>query len=334
MQLRNEESLLRAVFSVQALLGALALMTFYMTVTPVDKVALHAENIDSNNNDASEILRKAESYKPSKLAAKGKFTDAVLAAQSLLDEKPHEPAAYLCAGNVMLKANLKEDALNYLKTATGMAPKNRFVRLAYARALSTSGHVAEAVSQYRQLSTQAPRWYDSRMELAQLLLLNNQPAEAVTELQEIIKLFPEKAVAHKLCGVALARAGRAEEGMDEYMAGVAAEVRTGRPEALGNILSSFGSMDKAKYYLEQRVAEQQDPMLKLRLGQVYMYLNDFPQAKKTLLDARKAAPTNSEIRRSLCVLYVKMGDRRPALSEFIQSVALEREAEQKRPDKS
>lgn len=335
MQSRTDgrESLLRALFSAQALLGVLSLVIFYTTVSSVEKGALPESALDTSGTESTELLRKAEGFKPAKLAQKGKYIDAVVAAQNLLEEKPHEPAAYLCAGNVMLKAGLKEDALKHLKTAQAMAPKNRFVKLAYARALSTTGHLDEAVAQYKAISQQIPRWYDARMELAQLLLVNNQPGEAVKELQEVTRLFPEKSLAHKLLGVSLARSGHPEEGMDEYMAGIVAEGRLGQPEALQEILSSWGSIDKAKYYLEQRVEEHpNDPLLKLRLAQVYMYANKLDDAKKTLLDARKHAPANAEIRRSLCVLYLKMGDRKPALTEFVQSVGLEKEAEKKRHD--
>ncbi|MBY0546216.1 MAG: tetratricopeptide repeat protein [Candidatus Obscuribacterales bacterium] len=334
-QAERRESLLRAVFSVPVALGALSLGLFYSTVSTVEKGSISSSAMENAASESTELLRKAEGFKPAKLAQKGKYIDAVVAAQNLLEEKPHEPAAYLCAGNVMLKAGLKEDALRHLKTACAMAPKNRFVKLAYARALATTGHLTDAVTQYQAIAQQLPRWYDARMELAQLLMVNNQPGEAVKELQEITRLFPEKSLAHKLLGVALARSGKAEEGMDEYMAGIVAEGRTGQPEALQEILSSWGSMDKAKYYLEQRVEEHpNDPLLKLRLAQVYMYVNQLDEAKKTLLDARKHAPANAEIRRSLCVLYLKMGERKPALAEFVQSVGLEKEAEKKRLNKS
>lgn len=300
---------------------------FYMTIRTSEQLALHGQTVDNQNIDSIELIKKSESYKPAKLAAKGKLIDAVMAAQTLVEEKPHEAAAYLCAGNIMMKANLKEDGLKHLKTATAMAPRNRFVRLAYARALATTGHTGDAIIQYKQLSARAPNFFEVRMELAQLLMLHNEPGEAVTELKELIKLFPEKSVLHKMCGVALAKSGKAEAGLDEYMAGVEAEGRTGRPEALGSILSGFASMDKAKYYLQQRVAEKpDDPLLKLRLAQVYMYLDKYPEAKNALVQAKEKDPSNPEIHRSLAVLYQKTNERKSAVTEFMQSVSMEKDA--------
>lgn len=329
------ESPLKALMSVQVILAIVAMLAFYFTVQTQDKAVISGTSQVKQGHDTQEVLKDVQKLKPYKLMAKGELTEAVLASNKLLEGDPNDVAANWCAALIAHKSGRLDDAFNQMKRALALVPKNRALRLEYARTLASSNRVDEAVKQYKLVIAQAPTVTGPRMELANLYLNNEKPADAATEMKEFLKRKPNEANAHKLAGIALARSGRAEEGMQEYLDGIAAENASGQPQAVKLILGVWGDIDKAKYDLEQQINNHpDDPMLKVRLAEIYLYINNPREAKQYLLDARKLAPANSEIHRSLCVAYKKLGDHKQALTCFMQSVALDQADQAKRRKKS
>ncbi|MBY0356689.1 MAG: tetratricopeptide repeat protein [Candidatus Obscuribacterales bacterium] len=324
------EPILKSLLSIQVLVGLLGMVLFYATIVNPEESVFRGKAVEQTADDGPGVMKQAELLKPSKLAASGKLTEAMIAVDQLLEEQPYDLATTVCRAEIYLKSKRAEDAFKSYKRALALAPRNRYIRIDYARALTASNKLDEAIKQYKLLQRQSPTWADPHLELAQIYMLNDKPLDAAVEFAEVSKLRPNDYQINKLRGIALARGGRAEEGMDEYMNGINVEARSGKPEAMQAILRIWGNVDKAKYDLERQIeSNPDDPMLKMRLAQINIYINKTAEAKQYLQETRKLAPNNPEVHRLLCIVYQKLGDQKQALTEFMQSVALEKAIEDK-----
>lgn len=324
------ESPWQALLSVPVLLAAVSMAAFYFSVSHPDKAVITADQPEKPGQYSKEVIKEAKKLKAYKLMEKGQLISAVEAANKTLDANPHDVAAIYCASLVLMKSGRKDDAFGLMKKALAIVPRNKDLRLEYARMMAEAGKFEEAITQYKLVISQAPLLTAPRMDLAQLYLSTNHPAEAAAELRELIKLAPNNVAAHKVCGIALARSGKPQEGMEEYLAGTLSESGAGQPEAIEFIIGSWGNIEKAKFELEKDAMRNPDnPMPKLRLAEICLYADRPADAKQYLLDARKLAPTNPEIHRYLCVAYKRLGNNREALTAFMQSVALEQDQNNK-----
>lgn len=322
----------QALLSVQVILAVCAMGAFYFTVQSMDKASIRGSSQVKPGQETQEVLKDVQRLKPYKLMAKGKLTDAVIECNHLIEADPNDVAINWCSALIALKSGRTEDGLAQMRKTLALVPKNRALRMEYARTLGQKGKSDEAATQYRLIISQAKEFVAPRMELANLYLSTNRPAEAATVLQELLDVKPNEANAHKLRGIALARAGQAEEGMNEYNTGIVTESASGHPQAVNLLLGMWGSIDKAKYYLERQIEDHpDDPMPKLRLAEIYLYIDKPRDAKQYLLDARKLSPNNPEIHRSLCIAYKRLGDSKQALTCFMQSIALDQAKMQQKP---
>lgn len=327
----KSESPLQALLSPQVCLGVVAMVLFIYTVQTPDKAILKGNLQVKEGQDTQEVLKEVQRLKPYKLMVQGKLTDAVIASNKLLDAEPNDVAANWCSALIALKSGRKDDAFDKMKRTLALVPKNKALRLEYARMLGTNGRLDEAITQYKLILSQSKEMTVPRMELATLYLNNDKAMDAANTLQELIDIKPNDSNAHKIRGIALARAGQAEEGMNEYNTGIVAESASGQPQAVRLLLGMWGDIDKAKFQLERQIQEHpDDPMPKMRLAEIYLYIDKPLDAKQYLLDARKLSPTNPEIHRTLCIAYKKLGDSKLALTSFMQSIALDQSAAKKK----
>lgn len=327
----KSESPMQALLSPQVLIAVVAMLAFFYTVQTPD-IAIQNGNLQvKQGQDTQQVLKDVQKLKPYKLMMQGKLTDAVIASNKLLEAEPNDVAANWCSALIALKTNQKDSAFDKMRRTMALVPKNRALRLEYARLLGTNGRVDEAVTQYKLITAQAKEAIPPRMELATLYLANDKPLDAAAVLQELIDIKPNESNAHKLRGIALARAGQAEDGMNEYNTGVVTESASGQHQAVRLLLTMWGDIDKAKFQLERQIQEHpDDPMPKLRLAEIYLYIDKPMDAKQYLIDARKLAPQNPEIHRTLCIAYKKLGDSKLALTSFMQSIALDQQLARKK----
>jgi predicted Zn-dependent protease len=318
------ETPLKALFSLPVLLSLLAMVGFYSTVRVADKTAIMGGTDTENASlNTANIIKDAEALKPFKLMKKGKLVESMAAAQTLHEQYPNDPKVLYCTAVILNKSGRKDDAYQLMKRVLAQAPGNRPLRMAYAHMLVEGGKIDEGIFQLNKVIQMEPKSVAAHRELAQIYINSNHPLDAAKELQEVIKLSPKDNVARKMCGIALARGGKEQEGMDEYLSGV---INAGESEGVKIILEIFGDLQKAKFNLEHDARERpDDPLPRLRLAEIELYADHPAEAKAHLMDARKLAPDNPDVLRSLCVTYKRLGDNRQALICFMQSIALEQQ---------
>jgi predicted Zn-dependent protease len=139
--------------------------------------------------------------------------------------------------------------------------------------------------------------------------------------------------ARKLRGIALARSNKLKLGLEEYMHANAQEQQYGPPEALKQMLGTNGQtkVDRVVFELQQQINNKPDEYVpKLRLAQLYTYGGNAKDAKELLIDARRLAPSNPEVQRTLAVVMKQLGEDNQALSAFAISIKLEEQQEKER----
>lgn len=319
------ESTWKALISVPVALALVGGFLFCNSGVKPDQAMLAGLAPDKPGQNGLEVLNEARTLKPWKLMEKRNLVVAVKTAQSLLESQPNDVAVNYCAAVVLKASNCVGDAIEQMKRTIALAPHNKDLRMEYARMLAESNRVEEALIQYRQVINQAPKLTAPRRELAQLYLNTDRPAECAKELEELLSVVPNDYAARKARGIALARAGKAQDGMEEYLAGES--YQRGQSDAVRAILGTWPDIDKAKFDLEQQAEREPDNYLpKLRLGTICLYYDHPRDAITYLNEARKLAPnSNSEIYRSLCVAYKRMGNNKQAVVSFQQAVAIDQE---------
>ena len=145
-------------------------------------------------------------------------------------------------------------------------------------------------------------------------LLESQPALAVEQAREILKVAPDHAPALFLLASALHRAGRGDEAMAALQRTV--ELKPDHPEAwraLADHLRAIGDAAGADRAYAQHVrASSQNPAL--QHAAVAMVRNDIPRAERLLKSYLMRAPTDVAAIRMLAEVAVRVGRNAEALN--------------------
>jgi tetratricopeptide (TPR) repeat protein len=188
-----------------------------------------------------------------------------------------------------------QTALPLLKQALESSPGDAVVHNSYASALAATGHLTEAVAQYREATTLSPDYPDAHNNLASALAQSGRLADAIGEFEQALALKPDFAEAHAGLGGALARQGRVSEAIPHLQKAV--ELLPENPGTLANLclaLSLAGRPQEAIPHAERAVAlsNGQDPLLLDLLGRLDAQAGRLPEAvdatRKSLDIAKRA----------------------------------------------
>ena len=327
-------NLVRAILTPELALAALAAVVFSFTIT-------HPENIlpedlipgkSTGQNPvlfSPDVIAEAMELPPGKLLADGEKESAVKKAYELSDKRPHDVLVAVCAGNVLVEVGQLDRGFRLLKRSVALAPTSRYIRMNLAGHLSDKERYEESLSQYKLVTEAYPHWPKPRLAVAEIYMKTNNPALAAEELKIALDAEPNNFKARRQRGIALGRSGKAARGLEEYFIGDSTELQLqGYPEDVRMMRKNWGTLDRALFEFQKELEMRpDDPNVKLRLARIYMYSGQPADAKKLLMEARKKAPKNFEIHRSLALVLKKLGEESQALSEFILSVKCELDRE-------
>lgn len=282
-----------------------------------------------------DVVSVALQLEPGRLLASGKPDAAIKKAYELAARKPHDVVANICAGNVLLQVGQLDEGFRLLKRAAALAPRSRYVRLNLAEKLFEKERYEEAIAQYRLISAGYPHWAKPRLVMADIYIATGKPAEAAEELKAALETEPGNFEARKLYGLALARAGKGQRGLDEYFQGIRTEQdQQGMPADIKQLQTVWGTLDRAVFQLQKELdLRPEDAGVKLRLARIYLFTGQTADAKRLLLEARKRAPKDPEVHRTLALLYCKLGEQNQAVSAFMNAVKIEMDKEKLREER-
>lgn len=328
----KKDTIMAAFLSPEFLIAIGCMAFFWFTIVSFDA---EPRGGDSTTAAAGDVMDQVNSLKAMQMANGGQLMEAMREAATYLQKHNHDVAANICAGNVYVMAGAFDDGLKCLKKSVALSHRNKAVQLNYAQKLAYSKKFDEAINQYEQLTKQYPTWELPKMELAKVYFDQKRPADAARVLGDVLKANSNNFAARKLRGIALARDKKTKQGLEEYMLAVAQEQTAGPPDALKQLLGASAggpaAMDRIIYELQQQVNNRPDEYVpKLRLAQLYCYGGNAKNAKELMQDARRLAPNNAEVQRTLAVVLKQLGEDNQATSAFGSSVKLEEQQEQGR----
>jgi Flp pilus assembly protein TadD len=174
-----------------------------------------------------------------------------------------------------------EAALPLLRQALAESPGDAVVHNSYGSALAATGHLAEAVAQYRTATALAPEYPDAHNNLASALVQSGRAREAVAEFEKALALKPDFMEAHAGLGGVLAQRGKIDEAIPHLQKAV--DLDPQNPIARANLcvaLSMAGRAGEAIPHAEQAVAltNGEDPLLLDMLGRLCAQAGRLPEA--------------------------------------------------------
>ena len=185
-----------------------------------------------------------------------------------------------------------EAAIPLLKQALAQSPGDAVVHNSFGSALAATGHLPEAVAQYRKATELSPDYPDAHNNLASALVQSGRRDEAVVEFEKALAIKPDLAEAQAGLGGVLAQEGRLDEAIPHLQKGV--ELLPQNPGALANLclaLSLAGRPQEAIPHAQEAVAlsNGQNPLLLDLLGRLYGQAGRLPEAIETTRQALDVA---------------------------------------------
>jgi tetratricopeptide (TPR) repeat protein len=185
-----------------------------------------------------------------------------------------------------------EAAIPLLKQALAESPGDALVHNSYGSALTATGHLAEAVAQYRKATALSPDYPDAHNNLASALVQSGRADEAIAEFGKALALNPDFAEAHSGLGGVLAQKGRVDEAIPHLQRAV--ELAPQNPGARANLclaLSLAGRAQEAIPHAQQAVAlsDGQNPRILDLLARLYAQAGRLPEAIETTRQALEIA---------------------------------------------
>jgi protein O-mannosyl-transferase len=161
--------------------------------------------------------------------------------------------AHLALGQFYADQRKLDAALNELQGVVARHPGDVDARLRLATTLSEKeGRTVDAIAQFKAAIEKEPN-PDAETTLGNLLLQQDQIAEAVEHYRNVVQLEPASPLAHYNFAVGLHRLGKLPEAIAEYKQALAIDPKY--PDAehfLGEALLQNGQTDEAKAHLEKR----------------------------------------------------------------------------------
>lgn len=285
--------------------------------------------------DSDTLLKDVAALEPLKSYEAGKASKATGEAWNIADSKAdrNNVKLLMAAGNVLTNNGNVRDAWKgfaLLERSQALAPKNKWVRLNYARQLFKRGLVKESIAQYEDLlkltEESDPNWVEPRLELADVYLVEEQTKLAIKLYEDCLKVRQEDPRIIKRIGIAMAVSGDQRKGYDKFLKGCNLEQdkMDYSPDIKADIDKNGGLIESAITDMRKKVsAKPTDIPLRIRLGKLLICVNRLKEAKEHLEEAAKKRESVSEIHEVMSEILYRMGNAEEAFAEFETAARLQ-----------
>ncbi|MCC2671547.1 MAG: Tetratricopeptide 2 repeat protein [Armatimonadetes bacterium] len=217
-------------------------------------------------------------------------------AQRACELQPDDPENWATLASLELRNNGFDAAETALKRALALDPAHTSANLLYAQVLTngrkTPAAEREAFAILARLRVLEPGNPQALLQQAQILLRAGQVPLAVSLLQQAREAAPRDSAILLALGQALGRTGKVEEGVK-----LTVQAQQLAPKGV-----SFTD-------LEELVAKNPDPVLVMRLADLYAR-NDLPDSAVHVLErAVRRAPGNEALRAKLVAVRARTADK-------------------------
>lgn len=258
---------------------------------------------------------------------------------------PQEPEFQYRLGVALLESEQVEDALPALQKATQLAPDHAGWALPLAKAKARLGDQAGAVAAIRTvvLGTPTPAEVKTAVALMdqlsdpfatfpaaakpqleqamQWLQLADVPQQAIVQLEQILRDFPDLAVVHSLLGLAYDRLDDAGRAVDEFKRAIELAPEDGKNHFyLGELYQARQRPKNAEEHFLKAV--EKNPVLAdawVRLGDLALDRQDLVNARRDFEVVARLRPDDVAARGKLALVFQLEGDW-PAADRELKAV--------------
>lgn len=235
------------------------------------------------------------------LLGEGQLLEAVNAAGSVLEQRPHYASARMLLGDAQMLQMKYPAAAETYKTALTDRPQDPFLHARLGSALAAQEQDQGALDEYRQALEIDPGFAQCHLDLAQVLLRLGNLVEGTRELEEAIHCDPALLEAHMQLGRLMSRTGRSREATAHYDTVLKLDpTHTIARLNLASALSNQGRVVEAA--AQARKASELDPQsfdAKFHLASILLLQNRPDEAIVTLREALKLRPEDRKARELL-----------------------------------
>jgi Flp pilus assembly protein TadD len=188
-----------------------------------------------------------------------------------------------------------QTALPLLKQALDQQAGDPFVHNSYGSALAATGHLADAIVQFRKATALSPDYPEAYNNLGSAIVQSGRLEEAIAAFQKAVAQKPDFAEAHAGLGGVLAQRGRLDEAIPHLQKAVELDPKNGASRAnLCVALSMAGRPAEAIPHAQEAVAlsNGSNPLILDLLGRVYAQAHRYGEAidvTRRALDIARAA---------------------------------------------
>ena len=298
----------------------------------------------------------------------GQIELALMSLQRAAGLLPESAEPYLCLAEVCLARQDMEGVLSCLLDALRRRPTDVESRCRLAFIYSETGHVNEAVEQYKLVLRTHPRHLRANRQLGVLMARLNRDDEAIRYLEQAHQIEPDDPQSITLLGRLYARRRQYPLAQEAFQAALnlrgddaalraelgalyqvqnredlavaelrkAVEQDNGNREArmrLAGIYEKHGRVDMAVRELEDALKfHPQDLVLHRRLGELYLQKKDLDRAMRHFEDVVKLDPQSAEMHNRLGRIYLKKNYTEQSIEQYKQAVDLHKLAPEFRED--
>lgn len=203
-------------------------------------------------------------------------------------------------------------------------PQAWFAHCALGFALAKAGEPAEAIDQFNQSIRINPGYVIAHFGLGTALQQNHQLPEAIDQFNLALKLGPDYAYARNNLGLALMQAGQTDEAIEQYR--LALKLDPGYVESfynLGNALSQANRLSEAiKQYQSALAIDPNYTAARINLGNLLARQGHLDEAVQQMKEIIRIDPANAEAHNNLGGMLGQQNHLAEAIEQFEQAVRI------------
>ncbi len=218
-----------------------------------------------------------------------------------IQKDPDDFLAQFNLGAVLQSDGRIDEAIEHLRKALALSPRNAVAENNLGAALLTAGRPTEAVPHFREALKSRPGYIDAHYDLGDALLALNQPQDAIAHFQAVLLAKPDDANAHNDLGSAYFMLKQIDQAIEEFNTAIRFNPRHADAEDnLGVALSQQGKTADALLHFERAVQLRPESSdFHNDLGLAMAQQGNLARAVREFELSLKLNPQNDSARRNL-----------------------------------
>jgi len=223
---------------------------------------------------------------------------------------PKEASFYVNLGNALMEQGHLDEAIGCYGRAHQMAPDSAELCFNLGNAHRTQGNLVEAADWYQKALNMAPAFHDAHNNLAAVWIAMGEFKAAIRCCRKMVELRPDDADTYVHMGAALKGDGKKDAAAACYQKAI--HLKPDAPEpyfSLGNLLHEQGRLEAAVEMYQEAISLKPDYIDAIdNLGKTRRDLGMLSEAMSCYERSLQLNPGNVETRFDMATLHLLQGD--------------------------